>query len=444
MKSQRLDMIEEYVLEHKNASLDTLCEKFNVSKNTIRRDVDILLKRGSIMKVYGGVAALETPQTLPLLSYEERGGRFPEEKKEICRRAAELVAEDDTIYIDTGTTCLNLVDFIADKHCTILTNSLLIFNKAASYPNLDIISVPGKLNRKTLSFTGPDINDYLQTYNISMAFMACTGVTMKSGLTNASAEEYITKKAIAENANSMILLADHSKFGRISLMTYSPMEKLDAMMTRYYENHLMTFEEIEDFNRNREKLVALTKNINRIIGVYYEQLDFIIETYITRWIGYGFDDNTLTLIATYCFKRGVRTLEGMNDVVEKFYKQGLISAESIDQFIGKSVENDNFIKAFFDEAGITRNVTSRDRDSYKVWTSSWGMTNDLIMLAAQKAKGNVSPVSYMNTLLSAWFKAEEAKAYKFEKSTATETKVTKTYTSDQLNAMFDNLDYEDL
>ena len=66
MKSQRLDMIEAYVLEHKNASLDTLCEKFNVSKNTIRRDVDILLKRGSIMKVYGGVAALETPQTLPL------------------------------------------------------------------------------------------------------------------------------------------------------------------------------------------------------------------------------------------------------------------------------------------------------------------------------------------------------------------------------------------
>ena len=112
MKSQRLDMIEEYVLEHKNASLDTLCEKFNVSKNTIRRDVDILLKRGSIMKVYGGVAALETPQTLPLLSYEERGGRFPEEKKEICRRAAELVAEDDTIYIDTGTTCLNLVDLL--------------------------------------------------------------------------------------------------------------------------------------------------------------------------------------------------------------------------------------------------------------------------------------------------------------------------------------------
>ena len=139
MKSQRLDMIEEYVLEHKNASLDTLCEKFNVSKNTIRRDVDILLKRGSIMKVYGGVAALETPQTLPLLSYEERGGRFPDEKKEICRRAAELVAEDDTIYIDTGTTCLNLVDFIADKHLSLIhILSLLSLLELSSLPSFTV------------------------------------------------------------------------------------------------------------------------------------------------------------------------------------------------------------------------------------------------------------------------------------------------------------------
>ena len=81
MKSQRLDMIEEYVLEHKNASLDTLCEKFNVSKNTIRRDVDILLKRGSIMKVYGGVAALETPQTLPLLSTKSVADVFLKKRK---------------------------------------------------------------------------------------------------------------------------------------------------------------------------------------------------------------------------------------------------------------------------------------------------------------------------------------------------------------------------
>lgn len=89
MKSQRLDMIEEYVLEHKNASLDTLCEKFNVSKNTIRRDVDILLKRGSIMKVYGGVAALETPQTLPFCLTKSVADVFLTKERNLppCRRA---------------------------------------------------------------------------------------------------------------------------------------------------------------------------------------------------------------------------------------------------------------------------------------------------------------------------------------------------------------------
>lgn len=227
------------------------------------------------------------------------------------------------------------------------------------------------------------------------------------------------------------------------------MERLDALMTRYYENHLMTFEEIENFNQNREKLIALAKNINRIIGVYYEQLDFIIETYISRWLSYGFDENTLVSVATYCFRRNVRTLEGMNDAVDKFYKQGLVTAESIDAYIDKSMENDNFIRSIFDIAGVTRNITARDRDSFKVWTAGWNIDSELIKTAAEKARGNVSPVSYMNALLSAWYKAgvktrEQAENFRFEKKASDETKVTKTYTSQQLNALFDNLEYEDL
>ena len=231
MKSQRIDMIEEYVLEHKNASIDTLCTTFNVSRNTIRRDIDILLKRGNITKVYGGVSALETPRTFSSPSCEEHSSLSSAEKKAICKRAAELVSEDDTIYIAAGTTCLDLFDFIADRPCPILTTSLLIFNKAAAYQNLDIISVPGMLNRRTLSFAGPDISDYLKTYNISTAFMSCTGITVRNGLTSASAEEYSIRKAVSDRSDSLVLLADHSKFGKVSLMTYAPMDKLDAIVT---------------------------------------------------------------------------------------------------------------------------------------------------------------------------------------------------------------------
>lgn len=226
------------------------------------------------------------------------------------------------------------------------------------------------------------------------------------------------------------------------------MEKLDALMTRYYENHLTTFDEIEEFNKNRDALYTLAKNINRIIGVYYEQLDFIIETYVTKWLSYGFDGDTLIRIAAYCFRRGVRTLEGMNDVVDKFYRQGVVTSDALDRFISDSLENDNFIKSVFAAAGIDRHVTARDRDSFKVWKTAWNISDDLIYAAAEKAKGSSAPVSYMNALLSAWYKAgiktvEEARDFRFERRPE-QNKVTKTYTGEQLNALFDNLGYEDL
>ena len=83
-----------------------------------------------------------------------------------------------------------------------------------------------------------------------------------------------------------------------------------------------------------------------------------------------------------------------------------------------------------------------------MWKTAWNMSDELIEKAAEKAKGSPSPVSYMNTLLSSWFKAgvktpEQADNYRFPDHSEP-AKITKTYTSGQLNALFDNLDYEDL
>lgn len=232
MRTERIDLLESYILKNKTVSLDTLCTKFNVSKNTVRRDVDALVKKGIIKKVYGGVTALDSGNVIPkLLPYSERGIRFTKEKDAICQMAAQFIEDQDTIYIDTGTTCLNLIDYIAEKECTILTNSLQLFWKAVQYPRLNIISMPGKLNRETLSFAGTEVTDYLKTYNITKAFMACTGVTQKNGLTNATTEEYIVKKAVLENSAQSFLLADHSKFGKVSLMTYWSLEDIGHIIT---------------------------------------------------------------------------------------------------------------------------------------------------------------------------------------------------------------------
>lgn len=230
------------------------------------------------------------------------------------------------------------------------------------------------------------------------------------------------------------------------------MDRLDALLVKYYENHLFSMAEIDEFNRNRDRLYSLTKEINKRIGVYYEQLDFIIETYVTRWLGYGFTDETLLTIAEYCFRCNIRTLEGYNATVEKFYKQGLITADDIGEFLGEAVRRDADIREALEKAGVTRPVTSRDRDSYHTWTYSWKMDRDVVLYAASLAAGNASPVSYMNAILGGWHNAgvttlDGAKKFGATRASAareTAATVTKTYTSEQLNAMFDSLNNEDL
>lgn len=232
MRAKRIDLIEEYIMKHKSVSLDTLCEEFLVSKNTIRRDIDTLLNKGMLRKVYGGVTLSETSSHVKkVVPFEERHTQYISEKNAISRIAAQYVQDDDIIYVDTGTTCLNLIDHISDKKCTIITNSLQVCLKAIPYPNLNVLSLPGHLQRDTLSFVGNEIVNYFQTINIGKAFMTCTGVTIENGLTNATMEEYAIKRVVMDNSQSHFLLADHTKFGRFSLMTYCDLNQVQHIVT---------------------------------------------------------------------------------------------------------------------------------------------------------------------------------------------------------------------
>ena len=172
MRTKRIDLIERYIEEEKLVSLDVLCEKFAVSKNTIRRDIEELVKKGVVEKVYGGVSFKVPPSDTPLVPYEKRHTVLNTEKDTISKKAASFVKEGDIIYIDTGTTCLNMVDYLAHVPCTIITNSLRIFMKAVQYPDLQIISLPGRLNRDTLSFVGSEIQPICVLTNVQKAFMA--------------------------------------------------------------------------------------------------------------------------------------------------------------------------------------------------------------------------------------------------------------------------------
>lgn len=232
MKTQRLDSLEKYILGKRSVTIDDICQTYQVSKNTARRDLDELVARGTVAKVYGGVRAKNSsPVQITLSSFSERHITNRTSKEYICKNAAALVNNDDIIFIDTGTTCVNMVEYLKDTRCTIITNSLQVAITAIPYKNLNLLMLPGKLNRDTFSFVGIETVENLNVYNIDKAFMASTGITIDNGLTNASPEEYSVKKTAIQNSHSRYLLVDYSKFGRAALKTYCQLSDIQAIVT---------------------------------------------------------------------------------------------------------------------------------------------------------------------------------------------------------------------
>lgn len=166
-----------------------------------------------------------------LQSFDTRNTVNNEAKLHICRLASSLIKPQDVIFIDTGTTCIHLIEYIHDIPFTVITNSLMVAYAAAPYPDITIIITPGRLNRQTMSFTGPDVGTYLRSVNIQKAFMATTGLSIRGGLTNASEDEFNVKKAVCQNSREIYALADHSKFDRAALYTYSPLNQLKGIVT---------------------------------------------------------------------------------------------------------------------------------------------------------------------------------------------------------------------
>lgn len=221
--------MEEYIIEQGSVSLDSLCEKFQVSKNTVRRDVAMLVETGNFKKVYGGV--LSTQQNT-LLPFENRDETNPSHKEMICRYAAQLIRPNHIIFMDSGTTTRYLLRHLPlDIPLTILTNNLSIINEAVEYPNIRLLVLGNLLKHDTRSLV--DVLDwsYYSKMNIDLAFMAATGISLERGASNSDLREYEIKIHMVKQSEQVILLIDQSKFSKNALVSYASMEEFQHIIT---------------------------------------------------------------------------------------------------------------------------------------------------------------------------------------------------------------------
>jgi len=249
MKTERIYQIQEYISRRGVVTIKELMEQFRVSLNTIRRDLNELERLGKIEKIYGGAKCTEATLSASnaLISYTEREVRNSLEKDAIARQAAAMIQEDDTIFIDTGTSTVPLLRHLRSfEHLTIVTNSVYVLYSALELPQFTVIGLPGIEKRKTASLVGDQCVQMLERYRFSKAFMACTTFSLSDGASNSSVEEFDIKRMVMSRSAEKYLLVDASKFGKASLLTFAGPDEFDYVITdtlpdpeyiRFFEEH---------------------------------------------------------------------------------------------------------------------------------------------------------------------------------------------------------------
>lgn len=227
-------------------------------------------------------------------------------------------------------------------------------------------------------------------------------------------------------------------------------EKLDKTLSKYYEMKLTSLKEIENYESEKEGLYKISRQICKELGLYYDNLEPVSSNYTQKWVLMGFGDEVLFSIANYCFKSSIRNLDGMDTVVNKFYKLGIISNEALNQYFDEILKTDNNIKEILESLGLVRNVNKFDRDFYKTWIQDWQMSSELLSHAINLSKDKYNPMQYLNKLLSLWHtnnvqSIEQANKFVIEnQSSASNSKPKQNYSNrdyskTDLNALFDNL-----
>ncbi len=224
------------------------------------------------------------------------------------------------------------------------------------------------------------------------------------------------------------------------------MQTLDGTLTKYFENRLISIKEIENYEQEKEQLYSLAIDINKQLGLYYEDLSKVIDTYILPWRNMGFDKDMLLLVADNCFKSSIRTLEGLNNILVKLHKMGIITINAYNQYLADNLAKDEVIKQVLTALNISRNVIKADRDYYTTWTQNWGFSHEIVLYAASLSAGKSNAINYLNKILSNW---HESNITTLEKAKATSTNLPKeeenkfihnNYTKEQISSLISNLD----
>ena len=209
-----------------------LCALFDVSPVTIRKDLEMLEKRGLIKRVHGG--AHKVSQIQQRLNSEERRTYRGEEKKIVAKAAAKLINEGDSILLNVGSTSAFLCDEIKyKKNIIVITNALHIFADLVNCRNITTFFLGGRVDHDMQITVGVDVIEQMARYKIDKLFLGMDGVDAVTGATSYNhIEDEIMCKMIAQ-AKQKYLIVDDFKIGKEAFAHIADLTEFDAVITNY-------------------------------------------------------------------------------------------------------------------------------------------------------------------------------------------------------------------
>lgn len=244
LAAERRNRILEKLQDEKKVVVSELSVLFEVSEETIRRDLDKLDKQGLATKSYGGAVLNEnTNLDMP---FNVRKKRNMQGKSQIAEQMAGLIQEGEHIIVDPSTTAVAIVKALKNrKRLTVVTNSIEVLVELSDVSGWDIISTGGTLRENYLALVGPKATDVIRSFHADRAIISCKGVDLEQGITDSNEMFSQVKQTMLNSAEQRILAVDHTKFGKVAFSRICGLSSIDMVVTdiRPPEEWMRYFEE---------------------------------------------------------------------------------------------------------------------------------------------------------------------------------------------------------
>ncbi len=225
----RQSKIQELVQANGFVTIDFLAREFDVTPQTIRRDINTLSKRGAINRYHGGAGIGSSTENV---AYNQRKVLCFREKQKIARLVAAQIPDHASLFINIGTTTEAIAQALCShKRLRIITNNLNVATILSAKSDFEVIVAGGLVRHRDCGIIGEATIDFIQQFKVDFGIIGISGIDADGTLLDFDYREVRAARAIIDNSRKVFLAADHTKFGRNAMVRLGSIVEIDALFT---------------------------------------------------------------------------------------------------------------------------------------------------------------------------------------------------------------------